>query len=140
MSSYTKSIKCEFEFEGDKVNITMGRMNRKDAMSLMPFFGDPGPDGKIAMNFTSQMEMLDAASDLLPKYIKSMTGLKDEDGEDISIKTICEEAYFLNLISEIIAELVDASFLTEKKVKKSHAQPAKTIQEDDALVSLTSEG
>ena len=135
MSKFTKSIIRKFEFEDDLVEVTLERMKRKDAMKLMPFVGEPDEDGTVKMTFSNQMEMLDMTGDLLPKYVKRISGLVDADGADVSVDTMCDEAYFLDLIGKIVQELMESSFMTKAERKKSNASQEKDSQEQDTQES-----
>jgi len=136
MSKFTKSISREFEFEGDKVQVTMDRMKRKDAMKLMPYIGEPDAAGNVTMKFKDQMEMVDSVGDLLPKYIKRISGLIDDNGEDVTIETVCEESYFLDLIGDMVGALMEGSFMSTKKEKKLEESSESTTEEQGIPATL----
>ena len=129
MSKFTKNFTVIKEFDGDTITVNMSRMKRKDAMKLAPFMNKAADSDVATMTFEDNMQMVDAAADLLPKYINSITGLVI-DGVEVTkdselFKTMLEEIYFLELVSELISELVQNSFL--QNVKKSEALPENTL-------------
>jgi len=128
MSKFTKSFRVELDFEGDHLVLVMERMKRKDALKLVPYMGAPDADGTVNISFGDQITVMNVAADLLPKYVKSLTGLVDEDGEAMTIEMIVDEAYFLTLIGQILNHLMVKSFIGEAEVKKSNAQQENTSE------------
>jgi len=129
MSNFTKTFTINTTFENDQITLIVERMKRKDALKLIPYMGEPDKDGKIKISFKGQIELLDVAADLLPKYAKSMTGLVTKDGDVISIEDMCSEAYFLDLIGNIINELMTKSFMSKTERKKLKEQPESTLED-----------
>lgn len=118
MSNFTKSYTVELSFEDDVVTLRMSRMKRKDALKLIPYMGEPDEQGNVPLTFASQVELMDVAADLLPKYIADMTGLKDEDGNALTVEEMLDEAYFLTLVGEIVNVLMTKSFVSKDAEKK----------------------
>ncbi len=123
MSKFTKQIKRSYSFQDDTVLVSMKRLKRKDAIKLAPFMSEPDEDGKVKMSFESSLNFADKACEVLSKYTTSFEGLKEEDGTPLEVVDIFGEdgsTYFMELISEMMADLMEASFVggedTEKKL------------------------
>jgi len=117
MSNYTRNIVKTFEFDGDSITVEFSRLKRKHLMALSPFLSDDG-----AMKFSDQMEMINAASEFIPELIQSFDGLKDSNGDVISLSEVLEESYFTPLVSDILSAIMDVSFLNQADVKNSKEQ------------------
>lgn len=126
MSNFTKTFTIDTTFEDDAITLIVSRMKRKDALKLVPYMGEPDENGELKIDFKGQIELLDIAADLLPKYIESMTGLKDAEGTAITVEEMLDGAYFLDLIGNIINDLMVKSFMSKKERKKLKEQPVST--------------
>lgn len=134
MGNFTKDITKSYEFDGDKINVTMQRLKRADAMSLAPYMKQTS-DG-VAMSFKDQVEFIDAAANVLPNCVTNITGLII-DGAEASFeeaKVIYTEMYFMPLISQIVRDLVAESFITSQQ-----ADEVKKPQENTLTGSPTTE-
>lgn len=131
MSKFTKNFTVTKEFDGDTVIVNMSRMKRKDALKLAPYMNKITDGDTTKLTFEDNMQMVDAAANLLPKYVNSITGLYIDETEvtkDSELFTdMLEEVYFMELVSELIGDLVQNSFL--QNVKKSEALPGNTSVE-----------
>lgn len=105
MSGFTKTFKYETEFDGDKVQFTLSRMTRKDVMLVTPMLAkiDKSISEEEAMEVTNQF------IDVLKACVVNMTGLTDEEGNEVSVETMLEEQYFFALSSEVISVLMERS-------------------------------
>ncbi len=122
MSKFTKSITRTYQFEGDTVVVVMDRLKRKHALKLIPYMSEPDEDGKVIMKLDESMDFMDVASDILAKHVTSITGLLDGNGEIVPINAVIGEdgtSYFIELSTEIMADLMEASFMKQKDEKKS---------------------
>ena len=136
MSKFTKQIKTVYNFDGDVINVTMDRLKRKDALKIAPLMNEPDEDGKVQMSFEDSMKFADVASGILKKYITVFTGLKDADGNALDVADIFGEegaVYFMELISEIISDLMEASFTTKETEKKSEATSQSSLPESSIV-------
>ena len=140
MSNFTKTFNFTTQFEDDTVTVVMERLKRADTMKLLPFFGEPDSEGKQKISFKNRTELMDAMSDILPKTVKSVTGLHDENGEAISFEDVMNETYFAILINEIVDKLFENSFVSGEEIKKSNAQPIKDLSIPKELPDSVSEG
>lgn len=139
MGKFTKSITRSYQFDGDEITIVINRMNRKDAMKLVPYVGQPDEEGNVKMEFEDQMKMIDVVADFMPKYVTSIAGLPDaETNSQLSTEQakerIFEESYYIGLIGEIVGDWTEASFMFETKakddvVKKLDVPPSDTSPE-----------
>jgi len=116
MSNFTPLVKKEFEFEGDKVWVTFSRLRRKDMLELIPLLGslktvDGGEETEEKRRVTAQaIEMMYG---LLPTYIQKMDGLKDTEGNDISVETLSTEVYFMALATDIVLAVLNESIVLD---------------------------
>ena len=118
MSKYTSKFKYEYDFEDDTVKVSSTRLKRKDFLKLTPFI-ETDDKGEVRMTFHDQNKFVDICADLLPKYIVSMTGLNDEDGVPITLETVIEETYFMDITSEMINRLFSSANMSSKKERKN---------------------
>jgi len=145
MGNFKKLITCKTEFDGDKIKADLKKLKRKDAVRLIPMMGAPDSEGNFKVDdLAEQMELMDAMSDILSnhKYIVNFSGLfvtdtdpetgeqrirelvlkqgklVDEANADL-LESLLEDAYFMPLLSEIVSELMDKSFVKNNEVKKS---------------------
>jgi len=134
MSKFTKSCPYETEFEEDKITMNLNRLRRADMMVLMPFMNEAGK-GEVKVD----VDLMNLASDLLPNYVENFKGLKDEDGNPVTIETVCDQTYFMTLAGEIIAELFNISKLGDEDSKNSDKPRSTTdvAQERDETSSST---
>ena len=116
MSSFTPLVKFETTFENDTITMTLKRLKRKAMMSLTPYLNADG-DGKI-----NEMELMNVSADMLPEHVVSFGGLKDAEGNSISIEAMCEEAYFISLQADIVSKLFEITQLRKGDVKNLQGQ------------------
>lgn len=117
MSGFTPSVKKTFEFEGDKVEVVLRRLKRKDFQKWSQHLKVDGD--VVKMTFSDKLEMGDVLFGILPDYVVSFDGLKDGDGNPMSLMAALEEAYFTELVSKIIGELFKISNLSKEEAKNS---------------------
>lgn len=105
MSNYTKSLNKTFEFEGDFVQVSFSRMKRKHIRLLAGY--DLG-------NLTTEQSvaLIDNAAPIF-ECVNSVTGLTDAEGTPLGVDVITEEAYFMPLAMDILAAIIEASFVTK---------------------------
>jgi len=132
MSKFTKHIKRTYEFDGDTVEVVMARMKRKDAVKIAPKMGQPNEEGDITMTVEQSIKFTDESADMLAKYVVSLDGLKEEDGTPIDKDALLGEegpVYFLELLSKMFADLLNASFVKKDDAKKSEGQSEPSTNE-----------
>jgi len=127
MSNFTPSVKCSFEFEGDTVLVTLARLKRKDLVKLAPYM-DAG-DAEGNMGGMDAIQLLDFSSALLPEYIKSFSGLRTADGNELTFEQIAGEAYFQSLIADLVQRLFEISNMGKGDIKNSNRQPTTSTEE-----------
>lgn len=152
MGNYTKTIKYETDFDGDHIKVEMKRLKRPDAVQIIPLVGEPDKDGSYKIeNLVDQIELMNSMSDLLTdpgkKYIINFSGLKIEDKElimqdgnipeeDIELfNEVFTGAYFMPLLAEFTAELMDKSFLKEEDKKKLESQQGDISEDSEKLIA-----
>ena len=113
MSKFTKSLVETFDFDGDKVTITFKRLKRKHLIALSPHMTTSGD-----IEFKDQVKFMDAAAEVLPDIIESMTGLVDADGNALTVEEMVDEMYFVPLVSDLMGKVMEQSFVKDEQVKK----------------------
>ena len=121
MSKFTLQVTKIFHFDGDNITVTFARLKRGDAYNIF---------ASEQENDTIRGKML---LDLVPAYVKQMTGVTDSNGNPLTMDDIKDEVYFLPLLREISQALFEASNLGKTETGNSPAQPV------DALPDSTSE-
>ena len=137
MSNFARSVKREFAFDGDTVHVTFTLMKATDFKSLSRFIKtDERGRPTSTISFTDQVEMLSLASEILPKRVTSMTGLKDLSGVEMAIEEIVDEQYFIPLISEIFGAVLEASNVRDPK---KHGEPSGASLKDSPALTTVKE-
>ena len=121
MSNFTPHITFETDFEGDHITAKLSRLKRKD-MTTVARYVDVDEEGNLAGGLDVE-QMIEFAAEVLPRYVEEFKGLKDADGNAISIETVVDEAYFLPLVTELVSALFDASGMKAADEKNSEGQP-----------------
>lgn len=134
MSYFTKKIAKTYTFENDEVKVSMRRLKKKDFIRISPHLGEPDDNGKFKLKFADQMAFIEIAGGMLIKYVDSFEGLKDNEGNAISLEETCGEeegeAYFMPLLSEMFSDLMSNSFSGKDDEKKLEELP-----EDISVIS-----
>lgn len=110
MSNFTPLVERTYEFEGDSVKIIFSRLRRKDMLAAMPAFKkmvDAGEDAELKSSAIN--DVLNIIAEVLPEYVQVVEGLKDSEGNDIGIKTIADEMYFMGLCAKIATDIMGES-------------------------------
>ena len=114
MSNFTPLVTRKFTFEGDEVSVTFARLKRKHMMQLAPQFEKIKADDS-----TTDMEVLgpliDGFGDKCHEYIRSIIGLKDANGDDVSTSEVIESSYFMELFADIMMAMIEDSLGPSKK-------------------------
>lgn len=109
MSNFTPLVEKEYEFEGDNVKIRFARLKRVHMLRALPAFYEIA-DKTDDENFLSKAgHLLGDIIDEIPGYVKEFEGLKDANGEPVSIMTVCEDFYFTRLAMQIAMDMVKES-------------------------------
>jgi hypothetical protein len=98
------------DFDGDKIAVTVNRLKVK-SMSLIA-----GKYSNGTLTFANQMELCEVASQLLPEYIVSVSGMTKADGSQFSrddLVAVLGEFYFAQLVGAILNGLIEASSVRE---------------------------
>lgn len=117
MSNYRRRWVYATNFEGDHITMKLSGMKRKHLAQLSKYIG-AGSDGGISVSFDNQLEAFEVFAEILPDLVEDFRGLKDfEKHQDIPLEVVLEDMYFINLVSEIIEQIMDASVMSNKEVK-----------------------
>jgi len=109
------------EFDGDSIVFSVGRLLVEDMMTLAKFHN--ASNGTLS--FGSPLEVCAMAQAILPKYVKSISGLRKDDGGEMTVAEFIEaskEFYFVPLIGTLFAELITVS--TVQAQAKNSAPPS----------------
>lgn len=117
MSNFTPLVKRKFTFEGDEVEVVFSRLKRKHIFKLIPQIvslkkeiGDSDiQDAPLDDKLDLVMAVAEGIGDKAKDYIRSMTGLKDLEGNEVSIDEVMENSYFSDLYLEIVMAMIDSS-------------------------------
>lgn len=138
MSKFTRNFTRTIEFDGDQVSVTMKRLKRKQMFDLAPYMGEADENGKVKMSLKDNMQLLDQAQEKIKANLVALSGLTI-DGEELAVEggkpsnpdlygLIFDEAYFMNLLGEMLGAMVEESFVGEEDEKKSDGQRGGTSQ------------
>lgn len=96
MSRYVRSIKVEFEHGGDHIKAELKPLKFVDLLALQT----KAPDGEPAM--------LAEFLSMLPRYLVSMEGAVDSEGQTVTIEDL-GDAYWAEAVARIMVDLVNAT-------------------------------
>jgi len=123
MSKFSLSSTETFQFDGDTVTVKLKPLSRSAMMSLAPYVGDGTPETM------DNQKLFDHGAEHIESHIESMKGLTDSAGTEITISTMVDNAYFLPLMSEIMAKLFDLATVSEDDVKNSNGRHSTSTEE-----------
>lgn len=132
MSKYLPSEHFDIDFEGDRVSFDVEPIDQADFFKLIPFF-QKNENGETKLKFDDSLKFMAMSGDLLGKYIKNFSGLKDSKGNDIALSVVPQKAYFMSLSQEMIAKLFEVSRLNGEEEKKSDGQSDAGLTESPSV-------
>lgn len=127
MSQFTPTLHYETEFDGDKITCEMRRLKRKHMLELISVLkSESSAAGETEAKLTSMSQLAEAASRILPECLvdKKLSGLKDKDGNALSLDQIIEEAYFAPLIVKLVMFLFANSSIAKGSEDEKKLGPA----------------
>lgn len=119
MSGFTPDFKHEVEFDGDKVTFVLRRLKRSHMQVLAPYI-KTNADGEMKLTFPETMELMGAATQVLPDVVKSMEGLTIQ-GRPATLDEILDETYFMNFLGGVMGVLIQNSTMRAEDEKNSAA-------------------
>lgn len=108
MGHYTPTVVKTFQFEDEEVKVQFRRLKRKHLVKLLPIVGGMKEDSKEDL-YESAEKLLGMFGDTASEYIVSITGLHDNEGNEVPVSAVTEESYFFGLYADIIVEMIQAS-------------------------------
>jgi hypothetical protein len=114
MSKYVPQVRFETEFDGDQISMNLQQLRRGTFMDWMPFLSKMDPETQ-QLSPADTIELITHASIAVTEYVTDFSGLKDAHGNAVDIKTVCEEVFFMELVSEIIMKLIEISGVGQGK-------------------------
>lgn len=129
MSQFTPTLHYETEFDGDKITCEMCRLKRKHMLELISVLKSESSvvaASQTEAKLTSMSQLAEAASRILPECLvdKKLSGLKDKDGNALSLDQIIEEAYFAPLIVKLVMFLFANSSIAKGSEDEKKLGPA----------------
>lgn len=118
MSRFTPTVCRTTEFQGDTVTVIFRRMQNKHVKIIAPFM--QGVDeGNASMRFSDLFEMISVGKEVFSECVVSISGLKDDQNNDVPLETVLTETYFMALVGWMFNTLAEISFVGEADAKKS---------------------
>lgn len=96
MSKYVPSWEYKTTFQGDEVRITLKPLSRITALR----FAGLNTDSGIGADTMALYE------DAVRESVQTFSGLKDANGQDVTLDLVLRDAFFTELVFDIGAELV----------------------------------
>lgn len=106
----------------------LGRLKRKDLMKISPHTTSEGK-----MNFSQTMDFLEVMAGILPDYVSDFAMMID--GTIVPIEQVLEEAFFMELMSDISMKLFSIAGIEKVEEGNSGVPP----EESTAASSGTSQ-
>lgn len=107
MSGYVRATKFEVDFGGEKVTGTLSQLSLADLLRIQGSTGR-GDDDLAKLH-----------AEVLPKYVKELSGPLDAAGDQVPIDEICTTAYFFQLALSIGVKLAEAATPPQKPSETS---------------------
>ena len=111
MSNFTPQVEKTYEMEGDEIRVRFTRLKRKHILEFLPQISKMTMTGAEDIS-GEQMAVVGELVGVLPEYVTEFAGLKDKDGNALEFTDVCEEVYFLELMTEIATDLITESMPT----------------------------
>ena len=122
MSRFTPAVEAEFEFEGDRVVVTLRRLSNKQMVALAPHLApDPAAPAALRSGVIRSAALIANSREVILECVTGFAGLKDSTGAALTLDAVLDEAYFLPLLDQVFSELLKVSVLTEADAKKLDA-------------------
>jgi len=121
MSKYTPTVRFETVFENDTVTMDLKQLSRKTFLGWMPYFSKTDEDGKLTPEDT--LNLVNEAAEIIPSHVVDFKGLRDANGDAISLKTVVDEVYFIELVSQIVMRLIEICQVGKGTEVKSEELP-----------------
>jgi hypothetical protein len=99
MPSYVREIKAELDFDGQHVVLLLRPFEFEDLLLMQSAGAEP--------------QMMVTYGKLLPKYVISITGVKDAAGSDVPIDEIARMTFFAPIVGTAMRAHVTASQPTD---------------------------
>lgn len=113
MSRYVRSATETIEFDGDKVTVVIKPMTFVDCAKAIN-----------VRTLSSPAEVSELIGELLPKYVSSISGLRDAAGAEIGIDIVASDMYFSKLAGLILGSCVKISVLRDPQQPDEQSAPS----------------
>ncbi|HEX7012332.1 MAG TPA: hypothetical protein VF161_06290 [Steroidobacteraceae bacterium] len=105
MSAYLPQIEYTTKYENDDVSVKMTPLDRGSWLKLVPALETV----RGAQSTEQTIAVYETACQILEKHLESITGLRDRAGNAISKDVVLSHVYFVDLVNELFAKLVESS-------------------------------
>lgn len=117
MSRFTKTASGEIKFDGDTIKYTFERLKKEDQKRIFDL-SEINKDGTVSVKSENLSLYSALMRSILAKRLKALSGIKDDDGNELSFDDIADEVYFDELVAALYEELSKLSTVTEEDKKK----------------------
>jgi hypothetical protein len=99
VSGYVRDIVIKKDWDGDKVTLVLRPVSFDDMLAV----------SNILVNGKAIIPVADLRTFLarMKPYTKTLSGLKAYDGSEVSIDELFDTAYFIELLTDVIAEWLE---------------------------------
>lgn len=141
MGNFTSKVTKTFQFDGDEVKVEFTRMKNKHFILIAPYLVLEDSEPKaLRVGMLRSVKLVEESKQVLKECIKSMKGIQNADGDQLTLDDILDESYFISLLDQMLGFLMDVSVLRDSDVKKSVELPPVISQgqESSQMSSLES--
>lgn len=126
MSKFVRNRTLVIDFQGDTVTFEVVALKRHHLTVLGPvvtrFQKVMDDDGKVTMNTDEALELMETIVPVLRETVVSMSGLKDDNKQEVDLTTMFEHAFFLPLQSQLSTDMMAHAGLGGDGTEEGQAQ------------------
>jgi len=124
MSGFLPELERVYRFDGDDVRVRMRPLENKDLGPMMRYSeatGETDADGNPTYRIMDGHlgDFVEAVSSLLPRYVVSIDGLTDANGNTIGVQQVAGYQYFMGLVMDIGRDLMQQAQMDGESGKNS---------------------
>lgn len=105
MSGYLRSTPFETQFDGDTVKARLKPLLYEDFIRIT--------------SAETENDAIQLFQKILPTYVEEFTGLRDQAGSEVGLGEVCSQLYFIGLVGQIGAKLIESSSVPQKPAAQS---------------------
>jgi hypothetical protein len=142
MGHWTPEVLLDpIEFDGDKISVRVSRMLTEDMQRMTPYMKQE-KNGDVKISFEDSMKLLEVASAILPKHVKTIDGMKLGDGSMATAERfnaeLINQFYFIEFTTELLGKICEVSIVQDKDEKNSDTpskEPLQALEETPAQLA-----